>query len=273
MPIHYFLAPGWLLAAAAEMALFSTQPLPQAQALPAVTAVPAELSRSLKLSSFYKKHASADGLPVLSSARVSDRALQEAAAIIHSMLKNRQDLLQAIIQHKVRCVVMAPEEMTTDVPEHSDLKPKEYWNRRARGLGATRSRPAVSCGEENLLHLPGDRYPRENILVHEFAHVIHELGLNSIDPRFEPRLKAAYTRAVKEGLWKGTYAASNFKEYWAEGVQSYFDCNAPRGWEHNGIAAREQLENYDPVLFQLLAEVFRQTDWRYPRALLRPRQQ
>jgi hypothetical protein len=84
--------------------------------------------------------------------------------------------------NKTRFTVMAHDEWTTDVPEHSDLRPPEYWDRRARGLGATRSRPSVSCGEENLLAMKGDPYSTENILIHEFAHAIHEMGLSTVDP-------------------------------------------------------------------------------------------
>ena len=117
---------------------------------------------------------------------------------------------------------MAPDEMTTDVPEQRDMKPKDYWDRRARGLGGR----VCSCGEENLLNLPGDRYPVENILIHEFSHTIHNFGLRSVDPKFDERLKSIYEQAVADGIWKDTYAATNREEYWAEGVQDYFDCNA-----------------------------------------------
>jgi alpha-glucosidase len=30
---------------------------------------------------------------------------------------------------------MAYSERTVDIPEHRDMKPAAYWNRRARGLG------------------------------------------------------------------------------------------------------------------------------------------
>ena len=166
--------------------------------------------------------------------------------------------------------VMAATELITDIPEHSDLKPKEYWDRRARGLGPTRRRPAVSCAEENLLNLKGDRYHKENILVHEFAHAIHEMGLNSIDRTFDARLREVYNGAMKKGLWKKTYAATNYKEYWAEGVQSYFDCNAPEGHDHNGIETRPKLAKYDPELFKLIDKVFRQSPWHYVRYDQRP---
>ncbi|HYT90866.1 MAG TPA: hypothetical protein VEL76_19305, partial [Gemmataceae bacterium] len=239
------------------------QPLPEQKTQ--VTDVPKEVRAALKLAPFYKKYASAGGLPVLSSEKVSDKALLEAVYIINQMLDNREDVRQAIIKSKVRVAVMAPTELTTDIPEHSDLKPREYWDKRARGLGATRQRPAVSCGEENLLNLKGDRYRNENILVHEFAHVIHEMGLNRIDRQFDARLKGIFTRAMDKGLWKKTYAATNAGEYWAEGVQSYFDCNAPPGGVHNDINTREKLAEYDPELFELIDEVFKKSKFRYVR--------
>lgn len=232
---------------------------------PRVEAPPAQIVEQLKLSPFYKKYLSAKGLPVVSSDKVSDKALVEAAAIVNYMLAGRDDIRAAIIKNKVRLAVMAPKEQTTDIPEHSDLKPKEYWDKRARGLGATHARPAVSCGEENLLNLPGDRYARENILVHEFAHVIHEMGLASIDAKFDARLKDTFESAKKKGLWQKTYAATNHKEYWAEGVQSYFDTNDANNAQHNDIDIREKLAKYDPDLFRLIDDVFRQSKWRYLR--------
>lgn len=230
-----------------------------------VSAVPPAVREQLSLSPFYKKYVDAGGFAVVGSAKVSDAALREAAYIVDQMLAGRDDVRQALIKNRVRLAVMAPMELTTDIPEHSDLKPKDYWDRRARGLGPTRRRPAVSCAEENLLNLKDDRYHKENILVHEFAHAIHEMGLNNIDRKFDARLHAVYKAAMDRGLWKKTYAATNYKEYWAEGVQSYFDCNAPEGHDHNGIDTRAKLAKYDPDLFKLIDEVFRQSKWRYAR--------
>ncbi|MFQ5769892.1 MAG: hypothetical protein ACE5HX_05115 [bacterium] len=231
---------------------------------PAVTSPPVVL----KLNLFYKKYLSANGIAVVSSKKVSDAALLEAAYIINHMLANRPDIRNALIKNNIRCAVMTPMEMTTDIPEHSDLKPENYWNKRARGLSATKRRPVVSCGEENLLNYPGDRYVGENILIHEFAHTIHEMGLNYINQNFDCRLKKLYKKAVEQGLWKDTYAGSNYKEFWAEGVQSWFDCNREKAEPdgiHNYVNTREELEGYDPNLTKLISEVFCNTPWRYQR--------
>ena len=75
------------------------------------------------------------GCPIVSSAKVSDTALYEAAYLIRKMVGKRTDLLRELAKNKVRFAIMSPKEMTTDIPEHSDLKPKAYWDRRARGFG------------------------------------------------------------------------------------------------------------------------------------------
>ena len=124
-----------------------------------------ELRARFQLASFYEKHLDAWGVPIVSSAKVSDYALLEARHLIKAMMGERLDILAAMGENGVRYTIMGVGEFTTDVPEHSDLTPARYWDRRARGLGATRSRPSVSCGEENLLCLRGDPYGTENILV------------------------------------------------------------------------------------------------------------
>jgi hypothetical protein len=227
--------------------------------------VPPALVESLQLRPFYEKHVSAGGFPVLGSKRVSDFALLEAAYLIDQMLAGRDDLRAALITNKVRFAVMAHDEFTTMVPEHSDLKPAKYWDKRARGLGATPRRPAVSCGEENLLGFPGDPYATENILIHEFAHAIHEMGLSAVDPTFDGRLKKTFEAALAAGLWQGTYAASSRNEYWAEGVQSWFDTNRENDAAHNHVNTRTELKAYDPTLAALVAEVFGDRAWRYRR--------
>jgi hypothetical protein len=211
------------------------------------------------------KSTSASGFPVVGSARVSDYAIKEAAYLIDRMLEHRPDVREALIRSKARCAVMAYTERTTDIPEHRDLTPKDYWNVRARGLGATPIRPAISCAEENLLGYPGDPYSTENILIHEFGHTIHEMGLSAADPTFEPRLRKAYEEAKKAELWKGTYAATNLHEYWAEGVQSWFDTNRQNDSQHNHVNTREEIKTYDPPLAALLEEVFGDEAWRYRR--------
>ncbi len=220
-----------------------------------------EPPKSAGLDPFYKKYLELDGLPIVSSSKVSDYALKEAAYLISRMLEGRRDLIDALVASKVNVAVMASSERTVDIPEHRDLKPASYWNRRARGLGG----PTVSCGEENLLNLLGDPYDAESVLIHEFAHALHNQGLAKLDPDFNKKLRAAYDAALAKGLWKGTYAATDTQEYWAEGVQSWFDTNRHDDSSHNHVHTRDGLKEYDPGLAALIAEAFPNNEWRYVR--------
>jgi Transglutaminase-like superfamily len=228
-----------------------------------VTGVPPEVRSEFGLSEFYSKCVMVGQLPIVGSAKAPDSALIEARRIIELMVGQRREILQELAKAHIRVAIMAAEEQTTDVPEHSSLKPAKYWNDRARGLGATRERPAVSAGAENLLHDENDRYPGECILIHEFAHTIHEMALVELDSTFEKRLQDVFQRAIERGLWKGTYAATNVKEYWAEAVQSYFDSNIENDDQHNHVNTRDELAAYDPEVHSLIESSLNQPEWKY----------
>ena len=232
---------------------------------PHVTAPPAEL----KLDPFYKKYVDAAGIPVVSSDKVPDRALLGAREIVIHMLSQRDDVRGAIVKNQVRVAIMSKDEVTTDIPEHADLNkvfPGTDWNTRCRGVGATVERPASSGAEENLLVYAKDPYKGENIFIHEFAHTIFNTGIKFVDKDFADELRKAYDSAMQRGLWKQTYAATNADEYWAEGVQDWFDANLhadPPNGIHNAVHTREQLKKYDPELARLIRKIFPDDGWRY----------
>lgn len=232
-----------------------------------ITSPPAKL----KLLPFYKKYVSAHGYPIVSSGRVNDYALKEAAYLVDQMLAHRPDVRDAMIPSGSRLVVMAHDEFTTDIPEHARLEPKEYWDARARGLGGNRKNPVCSCAEENLLGFPGDPYQAECILIHEFAHNIHLCGMATVDPGFDGRVRTAYEKATRAGLWRGLYAGVNDREYFAEGVQSWFGNNRENDVDHNHVNTRQELVDYDPNLAALCREVFGDTQLVYTRPATRLR--
>jgi len=61
------------------------------------------------------------------------------------------------------------------------------------------------------------------------------------------------------GKYYKTYAATNLWEYWAEGVQDWFNVNAevqhPDG-KHNWVNTREDLKKYDPELYHIISKYF-----------------
>jgi hypothetical protein len=220
--------------------------------------IPEKVRSELKLGPFYQKHLDLNGFSIIGSSNVSDFALKEASWILQQMLTNRADILKALTTNGARLVVMAHNEYTTDLPEQAHMD-KAYWDRRARGLGGR----IASCAEENMLSFPGDPYSTENILIHEFSHVIAGVAMRALDPTFMPRLRDAYHSATNSGLWKGTYAATNPQEYWAEAAQSWFDNNRHDDRAHNHVHTRAQLKEYDPGVSKLCAEVFGDGPWRY----------
>ncbi|MEE8450479.1 MAG: hypothetical protein V3R99_01155 [Thermoguttaceae bacterium] len=120
-----------ILLATTTMAVASEEPLDDCRHELKVTEVPASVCKSLDLDPFYAKYVSVRGFPVVGSEKVSDYAMLEAGYLIDRMLADRPDVRDALIENKVRFAVMASTELTTDVPEHSDLKPDYFWDRRA----------------------------------------------------------------------------------------------------------------------------------------------
>lgn len=226
------------------------------------------ITPEMNIPSFYSKYINADGIYITSSSRVSGDALLEAYDIIRLMLKKRTDIREYMAKRGCHVMIIGKNENTCDLPEYAHLctSPEQtaYWNKRARGFGgAPEDTLSASCGEENLLALPFDKYTGENILIHEFAHVIHTVGIVGVEPDFDQRLQALLDKAKRKGLWNNTYAQSNKEEYFAECVQSFFNCNRyvePANGVHNGINRREKLKKYDPDMYRLLTEYFDEID-------------
>lgn len=214
--------------------------------------------------SFYQKYIETEGLYVTSSGKVSDEALLKACDIISLMLAKRPDVKAHMVKKGCHVMIIGKDEETCDLPEFAHICNCEdsikYWNWRARGFGgAPEDEFSSSCGEENLLALPQDKYVGENILIHEFAHLIHTVGIVGVEPGFNERLEALRQNAIRKGLWEKTYAVSNKEEYFAECVQSFFNCNRyaePANGVHNWVNRRTKLKTYDPDMYRLLQEYF-----------------
>ncbi|GGE71169.1 hypothetical protein EV200_11316 [Pedobacter psychrotolerans] len=233
---------------------------------------------SLGYPKFYEKYTDAFGIPVVSSAKVSDATLLVARDIINYMLLKRPDIRKAMMSMKARLSIMAWSEMQTDLPEYSNWKKpaitdgrltsterenynkpggiasltdKGYWNQRARGMGGIQT----SCAEENLLGFPGTKYYGENIMVHEWSHNVMS-ALGKADPKLYKQINKAYETAKAKGMYKGQYAINTVAEYWAEGSQWWFWSN----YEFNDgtikVQSPDDLKAYDPTLYHILSQVY-----------------
>lgn len=225
-----------------------------------VTSVP----KNLGAHPFYKKYLDAGGIAILSSENVRDEALITAKTIVEEMLAKVPDVKKAMVDKKSRILIIGEKEEVCDLPEYADICNNEenikFWNWRARGFGGDPEGDcSASCGEENVLALAGDRYEGESILVHEFAHLVHSVGLCGVDKKFNDKLQAMYLKAKSKGLWAKTYAMENKEEYFAETVQSFLNTNRyseqPNGI-HGPIDTREKLKKYDPEMYKFLTKYF-----------------
>ena len=238
----------------------------QVVSIPEPVPPPFAVREAFELDPFYQQWIDVEGLPVVASAKVNPYAVKEAAWQIRQMIGHRPDVLQALVPPKMRFTVIGYTELLTDIPEYHDQGP-DFLTYRYRGIGGSglSGHPAVSSSEENLLHYPGIN-SLYNILIHEFAHVVHKFGLKVVDPTFDSRLEIAYNAAVAKGLWQGTYASSDRGEYWAEGTRFWFnpeDTSDEKSYNRNHINTRIELKNYDPPLVALLTEIYGDSGWRY----------
>ena len=178
------------------------------------------------LHSFFAKEIDVLGLPVRAHADVSDSALVVAADRLSRMLRHLPSaIFDRLSRRQASFHIIGLAQGTSALPEHKHMQGVDggytgergiTLDQRARGMGGVQS----SCGEENLIDLDSDpRYPGRDILTHEFAHCIMDVGL---PPVLRTAICDTYEKAVHQhGRWKRddgscAYAGSCASEYWAE---------------------------------------------------------
>ena len=269
--------PGWR--PPSEQIQYEPLPLPEDRPRPivddylryVVTRPSAEIVARYDLdTTYYRKHADANGFSILASDKVSDAALAIVRDQVNYMLGSRPDVRDTMIAHGARITIMAETEYTVDIPEQRDwtvpryldprLTPGEranyfeegglgyrspggYWNGRARGMGGS----LTSCAEENVLGFYNTRYWGTNICVHEFSHGIMGAGIANADPEWFQEIVNAYKWAKSAcRVTAFGYAGNTFNEYWASGVEWYVG---------NGGRDRAALKEADPFLYELITRL------------------
>ena len=252
--------------------LFSALAMLSASAEPPVTAPPAALGAD----PFYAKYVDADGIPVLSSAKVPDRALLTAKTIVEGLLAHRPDLARVLVAWKYRVAIMAEDESTLDLPEQRDWKKparddsrltrcerkhyderigrltdRDYWNARARGMSGALTSGSV----EDLLGQRNSRYYGQTIFLHEFSHDLLQ-AIQAVDPHLYAEVGRAYRAALRAGRWKGEYASTTIDEYWAVGSQFWFNSGRMVIFNNRRILNDADLKAYDPALYAALSKAY-----------------
>jgi len=202
---------------------------------------------------FFAKQLDFHGIPIKSSAAVDNQALRIAYDRLSMLLAHLPDARDRLAKAGAELHIIGRNEVTTDLPEwrHDKGKPIPEYNgltrdERTRGMGGL----FTSCGEENLLQLPEDRYRGSDICVHEFAHCIMDYGSA---PEVTERFEAQRGRSLAKGLWVESYAGSNAQEFFAELAMWYFGTHGDRRMKGPAPAdGPEGLKAYDPEAYQLV---------------------
>lgn len=193
----------------AAFAALSVSPLAAA----AVRPLEAALAEQYGLDpDFYKKATMAEGVLIATSEKVCDFAHLEAAYQFGRVMQHvREDVAERIREAGVLCIIVAHDELTSDVPQFRTDKTGrdlDFFNWRQRGfLTRVDGRMVVFFAEEDVLEYEGGMQ-LESILIHEFGHVIDFAGF---DEELRGRLTALYENAVEKGLWNDARAALRFR--------------------------------------------------------------
>jgi alpha-glucosidase len=207
------------------------------------------------------------------------------------MFAYRHDILKALIEDGARLVVLGRKEKLSDLPEFRSSR-REAGFDEVRYLDYDRERKLMVVPEENVLGLKGEPFAGKSMVVSVFARGLwrvtatrpviagfaerrdrqqYELRVKRLDVEFDQKLQKLFDEATSKRLWRGTPAARHRVEYWAAGVEAYFDATGA-GYAPNGadrpITTREALKAYDPELYALVDETMayrEKVDWRFRR--------
>jgi hypothetical protein len=207
---------------------------------------------------------SRDGIIVKGSAEVQPLSLEIARDIVDIMLEKIPRIGRFLKDLGSSVVVYAIGLGSYDVPEHR----MGYLlsQRVVDGLGGTFDDPDASVAEVNLIRMLAGRYmtryPNELVFVHEFAHSIHQAGIDYLpDQSLAKRLREVFANAQEKDLWPGTYGMLDVSEYFATITSIWFNAQAEGiNGEWDGIRGpvntRDEMREYDPMAWQLMADIY-----------------
>jgi hypothetical protein len=211
------------------------------------------------LNHFFAKTLDCDGIPVRSSAAVHDTAIILGCGKIRILLAHLPDARKRLHNAGAELHILRECEHTSDLPENRHFKTEPYIDaegkstsvdQRTRGVGGLQA----SCGEENLLYLPADRYSDgSDICTHEFSHALRNHGLSG---KQRAAADAQYSASLKAGLWKNAYASVNADEFFAEITMWYFGTHGQFVPGNLTTPGPEALKAYDPAAFALLESIY-----------------
>jgi serralysin len=216
---------------------------------------------------FYKKFKKTDiGVLIKGSSLIKDEGPEAAAKIIIEMVSKREDIVKNLIKEKAEIAIFSHDENFCSIPEvKGRVKFKASADRNYCDLcGAfyeTLNPPILLLCEDNLLKTKFDPYNgKESVLIHEFAHMIHGLGLTSAEKKAVNKIyksakaKGIYTKNDKGG---DTYMMSNQYEFYAVMTEVWFESHNPKNPSMSQeLISRESIKEKLPEMYELLKNIY-----------------
>ncbi|MCD8049179.1 MAG: DUF5695 domain-containing protein, partial [Clostridia bacterium] len=219
---------------------------------------------------FYTKCIEVYGIPICSTDDVPDEALIKAADVIEMLLgkivREFPEIMNKMVENGVSIIIIGEHETNAEHPSWNGWEDETE----RRGGGGVVTTVLV----EDLIVPEEDTWRKTFAgLVHEATHTILTYGIGDaqgIGARsdYYERILAAYENAVAKGMYPSPneYDASNYHEYFAGEVGRFFN-GSPTDLPVEGaesLTDREQLEIYDPEIYEIIEELFDKCDLPYP---------
>jgi len=220
-------------------------------------------------------------LEVAGTLAITEQAHVRGADIVSKMVTHMPDATFRELAATASVGVFTFEDKTTIFPEYAHLADRPECEGTCAGacsdtctadgrkyddlagLGGIRA----TCLDDNYMCWPDDPYNgATNILVHEFAHTIHQYGLPNTSDYWN-KIYQAWYKAYMLGTWdRNSYAMSNHLEYFAEASGVFFNvnhlhgssggmssCGKQWGYCETEAEARAWLKLKDPGLYDALS--------------------
>lgn len=146
--------------------------------------------------------------------------------------------------------LLAEAERTTDAASRASLRGRRTFDGRVwddvRGIGGLRAATGIEALDEASTF-------GFDTLVHEIAHQVHLYGFDRRS--VQVRIRRLYQRAVDEGRCLDYYAATNYAEYFGQGVEAFVSLVKRPAVEATHAHTRFELMRVDPELHALIAEL------------------
>jgi hypothetical protein len=198
---------------------------------------------------FYTTQREVLGITIVAGPEVDSAAIDIAEVTIRRMFEGN-DREDALVEAGAYIVVAEPDQGVLDLPEFSCLEDQlgTRFFTHVCGIADRAENPVATVNALDLLGSRRGPCDGVNILYHEIGHLVHGW---SVDPPDYIETRWLYDAAMKAGLYDGLYASTNFREYFAEGTQAYFDAQ-----DREGTRNRTWLEHHDPELYELIRRVY-----------------